>query len=191
MNEVQQIRESLGMSRAEFCSEFHIAGRTLACWEEGVRNPPGYLIPLPRDCLESMKRAEILRSRIDDLQESVNKILIWDHPCKKDIKKPACCGVWYRMTPDAEYYELTIRRNEVILEAFAYGKENRFPLYINGILRQNNDTFQLDFFGDLAAAGENLLPDPLNVRVDKENDQLILSSGLSRQERIYEKRSEI
>lgn len=43
---IKEIRDLLGISRAEFGRRYHIPTRTLEAWEKGERIPPGYVVEL-------------------------------------------------------------------------------------------------------------------------------------------------
>ena len=43
---IKEIREYLGVSRAEFSRRYHIPTRTLDDWEKGTRTPPPYVVEL-------------------------------------------------------------------------------------------------------------------------------------------------
>ena len=43
---INEIRDLLGISRAEFGRRYHIPTRTLEAWEKGERIPPGYVVEL-------------------------------------------------------------------------------------------------------------------------------------------------
>ena len=43
---IKEIREYLGVSRAEFSRRYHIPTRTLDDWEKGKRTPPPYVLEL-------------------------------------------------------------------------------------------------------------------------------------------------
>ena len=43
---IKEIREYLGVSRAEFSRRYHIPTRTLDDWEKGKRTPPPYVVEL-------------------------------------------------------------------------------------------------------------------------------------------------
>ena len=44
--EIKEMRELLGISRAEFSRRYGIPLRTLENWESGMRTPPPYVITL-------------------------------------------------------------------------------------------------------------------------------------------------
>ncbi len=48
MNAIKEIRESMGMSRAEFSRVYNIPIRTLEDWEAGRRKCPEYVVSLLR-----------------------------------------------------------------------------------------------------------------------------------------------
>ena len=43
---IKEIRDLLGISRAEFSRRYHIPARTLESWESGERIPPDYVLEL-------------------------------------------------------------------------------------------------------------------------------------------------
>jgi DNA-binding transcriptional regulator YiaG len=43
---IKEMREFLGISRAEFSRRYHIPARTLEDWEAGKRTPPEYVLEL-------------------------------------------------------------------------------------------------------------------------------------------------
>lgn len=43
---IKEIRDLLGVSRAEFSRRYHIPTRTLESWESGERIPPQYVLEL-------------------------------------------------------------------------------------------------------------------------------------------------
>lgn len=57
---IKEIRDLLGISRAEFGRRYHIPTRTLESWENGERIPPGYVVEL----LERVVK-EDYRKRLD------------------------------------------------------------------------------------------------------------------------------
>lgn len=40
---IKELRESTGLSQAQFAEKFHIPVGTLQHWEQGVRKPPEYV----------------------------------------------------------------------------------------------------------------------------------------------------
>lgn len=75
INEVQRLRETLGISRAEFGRRYHIPVRTLEDWEWGKRTPPEYVIELLTRAVASdmMDEAGELIARIEAIQKTTEK----------------------------------------------------------------------------------------------------------------------
>lgn len=43
---IREIRALTGLSQVKFCEKYHIPLNTFARWEQGKREPPGYLVEL-------------------------------------------------------------------------------------------------------------------------------------------------
>lgn len=43
---IKEIRALIGLSQVKFCEMYHIPLNTLTRWEQGKREPPGYLVEL-------------------------------------------------------------------------------------------------------------------------------------------------
>lgn len=43
---IKELRKAAGMTQVGFSTYFKIPKRTLENWEEGIRNPPAYLLDL-------------------------------------------------------------------------------------------------------------------------------------------------
>lgn len=54
---ITEMRNYIGVSRAEFSRRYRIPLRTLESWEAGVRTPPGYVLQLLE---ESIRRTDIV-----------------------------------------------------------------------------------------------------------------------------------
>ncbi|MDO4317405.1 MAG: XRE family transcriptional regulator [Lachnospiraceae bacterium] len=59
-SKMQELRESTGMNRKEFCEFFEIPYRTVTDWELGNRHAPEYVLRL----LEYYIRAESIRKEV-------------------------------------------------------------------------------------------------------------------------------
>lgn len=53
---IQEMREYLGVSRAEFSRRYEIPTRTLDDWEKGRRTPPPYVVELLKRAVISDKQ---------------------------------------------------------------------------------------------------------------------------------------
>ena len=55
--DITEMRNYIGVSRAEFSRRYGIPLRTLESWESGVRTPPGYVLNLLE---ESVRKTDII-----------------------------------------------------------------------------------------------------------------------------------
>ena len=53
--EIRNLRLSTGLSQSQFASKFNIPVGTISHWEQGVRNPPQYVIFMIERILELEK----------------------------------------------------------------------------------------------------------------------------------------
>ena len=72
---ITEMRNYIGVSRAEFSRRYGIPLRTLESWEAGVRTPPGYVLKLLE---ESVRRIDIVEvSFVYDTLLQEGKIYPW------------------------------------------------------------------------------------------------------------------
>ena len=76
---ITEMRNYIGVSRAEFSRRYNIPIRTLESWEAGVRTPPEYVLNLLE---ESVRRTDIIEvTFVYDTLLGEGKI----HPWSKDL----------------------------------------------------------------------------------------------------------
>lgn len=76
---ITEMRNYIGISRAEFSRRYNIPIRTLESWEAGVRTPPEYVLNLLE---ESVRRTDIIEvTFVYDTLLGEGKI----HPWSKDL----------------------------------------------------------------------------------------------------------
>lgn len=77
--DITEMRNYIGVSRAEFSRRYNIPLRTLESWESGVRTPPEYVLQLLE---ESVRRTDIVEvTFVYDTLLQEGKI----HPWSKDL----------------------------------------------------------------------------------------------------------
>lgn len=77
--DITEMRNYIGVSRAEFSRRYNIPIRTLESWEAGVRTPPEYVLNLLE---ESVRRTDIIEvTFVYDTLLGEGKI----HPWSKDL----------------------------------------------------------------------------------------------------------
>lgn len=57
--EIKQLRDHMGMNRAEFCSFFRIPYRTVVDWEAGKQRMPEYVLDLMKYKAEAERKTEV------------------------------------------------------------------------------------------------------------------------------------
>lgn len=55
---IKELRESTGLSQAQFAEKFHIPVGTLQHWEQGVRKPPEYVLYMLSVLIEKDKKED-------------------------------------------------------------------------------------------------------------------------------------
>lgn len=65
---VKDIRERLGLSRAEFAEKFQVSKRTLECWEYETRTPPPHVMHMLEQILELEEQVHALKDEVRRLR---------------------------------------------------------------------------------------------------------------------------
>lgn len=187
--QLQRLRQKLGLSRTEFCKRFHIQRRTYVNWEDGDRTPPTYLVPLLEDIVSSIEMKETLAGQIEDLMDSLDEIFPSFAQDREKPEKSSYEGTWYRINERGEYYELSIRRHgAAILQAFARQEDQNFPIYASGQWTEEKGRISIDSIG-IPEGDPFLMPDPLYAVINEDGNQLmVFSAGRTAQRRTYYRR---
>lgn len=70
---VKEIRESIGISRAEFSRRYRIPLRTIENWEYGKTNPPEWTVEMIRKVVE-MDKKESIKFQFDEAVKYVSDL---------------------------------------------------------------------------------------------------------------------
>ena len=72
--DIKELRKKTGLSQAKFGKKFHIPTANVANWEQGIHNPPEYVVYMIEKLLELESRyvdGDDLISRIQEKQQHI------------------------------------------------------------------------------------------------------------------------
>lgn len=65
---IKELREKTGLSQSKFGMRFGIAPVNIAHWEQGISNPPAYVVNLIAETIEKDAKIAELERRLSDGQ---------------------------------------------------------------------------------------------------------------------------
>lgn len=122
--EIREMRRQLGVTQSEFASRYNIPFRTVQNWENGVRQPPAYLLEL----LENQIKLDLVNKRTITLPEYDPQKL--DLPKRSDFLGAIS---WLRAVRDCLGEDVVFALDNALMCQGAFlGRSDEFLVWVYG-----------------------------------------------------------